>query len=240
MVKIPENKISRATSASLPVSSVFLNEREDAATIKKTQTLPLPGPQFTDASLVDRVTQSPTLAEQLEEIEPEHFAAVETALTENPSPELNYINQVVTLVALILAQLNRIAEKDRVQIDGIKANYQKATQESADLIRALGSHGLKFSALTMACALLPYLSPHASDREIGGIFVREVCPKLGELFGGSLMQSDMKKADALASLLISEYSAKTQKSGAEANNRQELTAILQQTLTGLKEAARAG
>lgn len=228
-------------------STVNLADREDEKTVRKTQLVSdsIPKKMLTNTTLIGREitegeVQDPPLIDQLKEIDHEHFVAVEKALTEPTSFEPNYIIRVQNLVGQILVQLNRIAEKDRVQIEGMKSKYQRSTQQVANSLRALGSHGLQFSMLVFGASFLQFLSPYQSDRKIANIFAKEVCPKLGNLFGGATIQINKYQAESIANLVLQEYSAKTQKGGSDANTKQEITSILDKILESLKRAAQAG
>ncbi len=236
----------------LSETAIGINQREDASTIKKTQHFqpPVLETGSPSPSLINRVslgeveraeTASTIIANQLSGIDSEHFQAVEKAITngENREPDTNYIIKVQCLVAQILAQLNRISEKDRTQIDQLKSKYKSKALEAADLQRTLGAHGLKFSLVALGASFLQFTTPFQSDRDILNILTREVCPKVGDLFGSSI-QADMGQANSISSLLINEYQAKTSKGSSDASSKQEIISILEKALESLKRAASAG
>ncbi len=231
-------------------STLLLSEREDQATIRKTQRIPIPGSASSDPMMtlkgrvtVGKVEEPPisanTIVKELEKIEPEHFRAVEEAISQDVPTETNFMIKVQFLVAKILAQLNRIAEKDRTQTEKLKTDYKNATAKVAELQRELGTHGLKFSLIAFGASFLQFASPHQSDRDIAKIFASELCPKLGEMFGSSL-QANMNQSNSLASLFLQEYQAKSSKGANDASNKQEIIGILEKALDSLKQAARAG
>lgn len=151
--------------------------------------------------------------------------------------ETNYIIKVQNLVAKILMQLNRISEKDRVQIDALKVKYQKTTADAANYTRNLGRSTFAFSILSLGASFTA-LSQDQTHRVIGETLTREFCPKLGELFG-SKIHSDKYQAESLAQLTLNEYSSKTQKSSSDANSKQEVLNILDKVMESLKRAAQA-
>lgn len=236
-------------------TTIRLSDREDEETVTKTKSLPMPKTfPLSNKSLLGRVTEGPIeeiqtsndplpidadIVEQLKEIDPEHFQAVEKAILENAQPDTNYMIKIRNLIAQILVQLNKIAEKDRTQIDEMKTKYKNSTLEAANLQRDLGWNGLKFSGVALAASFLQFLSPHQSDREIVNIFAKECCPKLGDMFGSSI-QANMHQSNSLANLVLQEYTAKTQKGQSDSSNKQELIGILDKVLQSVKEAARAG
>lgn len=164
-----------------------------------------------------------------------HAVALATALVANPPIEANYLIKVRNLVAQILAQLSRIAEKDRTQIDDIKTKYRDATKEYVRLQRELGNNGLHCTVVALAASFLQFVSPHQTDREIINLFAKEGSRTLGEMFG-HVIQSKMRIADSVTSLAINEYAAKSQR-GNDANNRQEVIDLLTKVLESLKRAA---
>ena len=221
-------------------SPVHVSKREDEETIIKTKSIEIPQlPAATNESLEGRVTIGKPIAEQLGEIDSDHFTAVESAIAVEEPVEANYMIRVRSLIASILVQLNTIAEKDRHQIDDMKKNYKKSTLAAATLQRELGSNGLKFSLVALGASFLQFLSPHQSDREIMNIFAREFCPKLGEMFSSGI-KSNMDQETALAQLVLNEYSAKTQKGTNDSSNKQELIQILDRVLESRKRAAQSG
>lgn len=149
----------------------------------------------------------------------------------------SYITEVRELISEILTLFVRISEKNRGQTEELKNNYRRAYTESAALVEKLGSHNLKVAGMTLLCSLW-YLSPHASDREIGGLFAKEFVPKFGEMWGSG-WQADMRKKDALAQLLIADVSNAAGKSQSDASNKQEFIGILEKLLESLRQAARS-
>lgn len=229
---IDELDVNRFSSTSaVQETGVPLDEREDAETIRKTKSLDLPDPQpLSSKPLTGRVTEGnvepakkATSLEQLQEI-----------LLEQPS----YLVNIRNSVAQILAQLSRIAEKDRTQIDEMKKKYENSYKLSAGLVKDLGWDGLIISSIALVPLFL-VTSPHQFDREMGNQFATQFIPSIGRIFTSS-KDSDIKKADALSGLIIQEYSAKTSKSQSESGSKQEITSLLEKVVSALKEAARAG
>jgi hypothetical protein len=214
-------------STALPDNmAIKMDQFGAATTTQKTSSLEMPSiPATGDIPLSGRVTEGRPLT----------FAElIKSVLRDQP----NYLDEIRTCVANYMALLTRSNALDRKQIDRMKTEYEQAYLTSAGLTRKIARDGLIFSGVALLPALL-FLSPNGFDREMGGLFAREVCPKFGEMWN-SAAHSDMKKADSLASLVIQEYSAKTAKSSSEANARQEITALLDKILSALKEAARTG
>lgn len=228
------------------LSTVTLAEREDGSSIAKTLSLnpsrKLWNPPFSKTSLQGRVSAGEPgkhpLLEEMRQIEPEHLNAIDKILSQNDSIEPNYLIKIQNLVGQILVQLNKIAEKDRTQIEDLKLKYKNAIKDSADKLRELGSHGFKFSMIAMAGVCCQFLSPYQEDRDILAYFAKEGIRGIGDVFGNQI-QSDMKKVEGLSSLLYAEYQAKTQKGQSDAGSKQEVIALLDKVLESLKRAAQA-
>lgn len=215
-------------------STVSLSERADQLTIRKAQGLPITPPLNFESS--------PSLEGRVEKfapsLDPRHFENIEKSLKENPLPA-NYLVEVQNLVGLILAQLNRIGEKDRHQMEELKTQYKRCTAESASLQRELGSHNWHFALISFAASFLQFASPHQADREIANIIARECCPKLGDWYGSGI-NANMNQTTARGSLTLAEYQAKSNKGSSDSGNKQELIDILNKILQSLRDAARAG
>lgn len=236
---------------------------EDEETARKIGTLPFPQPPTSSKSMLDyEVTEGPvasdpvpsfseimnpqesaplaqqTIVEMLDEVEPQHFQAVEQAIEETEELDTSYLIQIRELIAEILMQLNRISQTQSEETREIKNKYKTSTYDAAAMQRELGWHGLKFAGIAMTASLL-CLSQNAADREIAGIFAREFCPKLGDMFGSSI-QANMNQTNSLAQLILQEYTAKTQQKQSDSSSKQELIGILTNVLQSLKESARPG
>jgi hypothetical protein len=179
-----------------------------------------------------------TIAEQLAEIEPEHFAAVERSIEEGLDLDQNFMIKVQVLVAQILAQLNRIAENDREKIEKLKTKYRNTTLEAANFQRDLGKNGFKFAAIAFGASFLRFLG-NADDRAIAEVFAGQVCKGVGEMFGASI-QANLSQAQALSSLLLQEYQAKTNNASSDAQKKTDFTNMLEKALRLLEAAARNG
>ena len=152
-------------------------------------------------------------------------------------PEVNFMIRVRKVVAEILAQLNKISEKDRFQMEDMKQKYRKSSQESADLQRTLGNAGLIISVVGFGVLLSQFGFKNPADREVMK-FLSEQCPHIGGMFT-SRYQSSQKEADALSQLMLAEYNAKTSKSQSESSSKQEITSLLDKVLESMKRAAAA-
>lgn len=227
-------------------SRIHLSAREDQTTIEKTKSLQMPDmTKFSSSvSLAERVSagaieESPkSIVQLLEEIPPEHFAAVEQAITDNVEPDQNFMLKVQVLVAQILAQLNRISENDREKIEKLKTKYRNTTLEAANLQRELGTKGLFFAGVSFAASFLR-LAHNQDDKAIADVFAGQLCPRFGEMFQAST-QADKDQASNLANLLLQEYQAKTNKGSSDSANKQEITGMLEKALRLLEAAARSG
>ncbi|MES2274030.1 MAG: hypothetical protein V4487_07550 [Chlamydiota bacterium] len=93
----------------------------------------------------------------------------------------NFLIKVREVVAKILAQFNRISEKDRIQIDDMKAKYRKASQESANYQKKLGDAGLVISGIGLAILLGQFGFANDADRLIMK-FISEQAPNVGGMF----------------------------------------------------------
>ncbi len=233
-------------------SKIRSSDCTDSATIEKTKSIPIPDLRkfASSASLLERVVPGPvvprpieeapkTIAQQLEEIDPEHFMEVEQAINEGVEPDQNFMVRVQCLVAQILAQLNRIAENDREKIEKLKTKYRNTTLDAANLQRDLGRKGLMFAGIAFAATFLRFASRNEDDMKFAEIFSNQLCPKLGEMFTDSI-RGDMTQASGLSSLLLQEYQAKTNKGSSDSANKQEITGMLEKALRLLEAAARSG
>lgn len=219
-------------------TTIHMKERVDAATIEKTATIKMPETPMPTKPISSAVTHTRVEDEEMQVLR-EQLEEIQDILVNNPPvAEPNYLIKVRILVAQMLEQLNRISEKDRDQVQEMKKKYKEATQEVADQTRALGWNELKFSALTLVSSLTN-LIPNEVDRNILGTLGKDVMPKIGGVFSSNI-QSSMKKADAMANLVLQEYSAKTSKSGSDASSKQEIIRLLDEVLQSLKSAARSG
>jgi hypothetical protein len=238
---------SRFGSLGAQDSRIRSSDCKDQATIEKTRSIAIPDlTKFaSSASLLERVVSGPieetpkSIAQQLEEIDSEHFTAVEQAINDNVEPDQNFMVRVQCLVAQILAQLNRIAENDREKIEKLKTKYRNTTLEAANLQRDLGKKGLMFAGIAFAAAFLRFASRNEDDMKFAEIFSNHLCPKLGEMFTDGI-RGDMTQANGLSSLLLQEYQAKTNKGSSDSANKQEITGMLEKALRLLEAAARSG
>jgi len=239
--------------------TINLRDREDQVAIEKTKEILTRSlnTSSTNASLEGRVTMGPvgtneirnnetsnTLFEQLQEIEPEHFQAVEQSITDGLDLDKNFIREIQILVAQILAQLNRIAANDRTQIEQLKTKYRNTTLESANLQRELGWHGLKFAGIALGVSFLKFALPQNAQKERNSddlamidLFATQICPKTGGLFESSI-NANKSQADSLAGLLLQEYQAKTNKGSADNANKGEITEMLNKALRLLEAASK--
>ncbi len=215
-----------------------LSDRQDQETIVKTNELScLMQVASTNASLVDRVSDEIPTDPLIQEMQ-EKLEEIETLCQKLPNVETSYIVKVQQIVGLLLAQLNRISQKDRDQIDSMKKKFYGATEDSAEQLRGSGWNDFKFALMGLGASLLQF-SPYASDQLIGKTLAEQFFPSLGRLWGND-MQARMRMADAVANMVLQEYSAKTSKGQSDSSNKQEIIGILDKVLQALREAARSG
>lgn len=174
----------------------------------------------------------------LSQIDPEHFQEVEQAIVNGTEAEPNYINEINALIGKILVQLNRISQKNNLQINDMKIKYKDLTSRSAVLQRELAKHNLMFSFISLGVACFQ-MAEDPLDKHVAKMFADNICPNLGAMFGASI-QSNQQKTNALSQLVLYEYQAKTQKGQSDSSSKQELTQTLQRVLDGLTQASRAG
>lgn len=227
---------------SIDPSAIPQDKREDAETIEKVQAIAIPtNPPLITTTLAGRVTDAAQqqaqdwMLEQLETFDP---TAATITPPESNDVEANYMFQIRSLIAQILVQLNRISQKDRDQIEKLKGEYKKLTQETASLQKQIGTNNLMFSVITLGAAFFQ-IAENPIDRQFAKIFAENVCPRLGEMFASDI-QANTTRSMNLANLLLQEYTAKTQKGQADSSNKQEMIQLLDRALNGLSQAARAG
>ncbi len=172
---------------------------------------------------------------------PESLKAVDQELArlqENAAPEeVNFLIKIREVIGKILAQFSEISEKDRFQTEDMKLKYRKSSQDAADLQRSLGNAGLWIAGIGFAVLLSQFGFKNPADREVMK-FLSEQCPNIGGMFT-SRYQASQKESDALSSLMLAEYNAKTSKTQSETSSKQEIVSLLDKALESMKRAASA-
>jgi hypothetical protein len=241
-----DDGISNATHQ--PTQNLDINEEVDTSA-RAVNRLMRVGAQFAPLARQD---QAPSLANRLtrgaiSNATPAPIQVATEAPAQKTSLELlqevlleepSYLQNISNLVAKILKQLSDIGEKDRKQIDEMKKKYETTYKQSAGLVKDIAWNDMLFSGFALIPLVLSF-SPNQFDKDMGGRLAADFVPGLGRMYNSG-SQADMRKADALAQLLMQEYGAKTSKSSSEGNNKQEITNMLDKAVSALKDAARAG
>jgi hypothetical protein len=151
--------------------------------------------------------------------------------------EVNFIIKLREIVAKAFAQQGRLSEKDRIQLDKLKVEFQEATQKGADLLKKVGTAGLivAFVAMTIFVGQFGFTNQGAAQTMK---FASEQTSGVGGLFTNSL-SGKQKIADGDAGLALNQLSAEQTKKQAEAGAKQEFSSVLQAALEEQKQASRA-
>ncbi|PIS02769.1 MAG: hypothetical protein COT85_01690 [Chlamydiae bacterium CG10_big_fil_rev_8_21_14_0_10_42_34] len=232
---------SQATSLPLCDTTIHVSQREDGSTIEKTKRLgisaipfpthsmsPIKGAQRLDAGTAPFVRN-----------EPHDLLACEQKLTEalqNPVVEPNYMSKVQSLIAKILAQFVRIADKERHQKEEQKKKFTNSNLESGKLLREMGDRGFKFTGITLALMASKFMA-REGDQEFISYFAQNGCKNLADMYN-SETQSRQKQIDAIAALAQTELNSLMNKG--DPSSKQELINLLEKVLESLKRAAQAG
>ncbi len=225
---MPVNTISSLKSGSPSGSSsaIKMDELNHAEATRKAHALGVPSISSSPSlSLTGKVTEGK---------KPIPLQEIMKALSEQP----NYLNELRETVALILAQISRISEKDKAQIDELKRSYTKTYETSAGLTQQIAWNGLIWSGFALVPLLL-LTSGNPLDRDVGTACAREFVPKLGEMWNSHL-PAQKARADGYGAVLNQEWSAKSGKTQSDGNNKDQITNLLSTAMNTLKEAARSG
>lgn len=152
-----------------------------------------------------------------------------------PQEELSYSSKLNELVAKILAQLNKISQKDRIQIEKLKTEYKNLSEQTVSSQRNLGSLEFKVALVAMGTSIL-YISPYQDDQFIAKTLVEQFIPGAGNLYK-SAVNADLQKSSSMAQLTLQEYTNKASKGQSDASSKQEFIGILTEAYRSLKEAA---
>jgi hypothetical protein len=207
---------------------------------KFTLASPLNSPAAVETSVAPVTLAHPSMDPEFLKAVDTEFARLSAVSTEDekiaePEAEANFLIRVRKVVAEILAQLSKVSEKDRFQMEDMKQKYRNSSQEAADLQRTLGNAGLIVSVIGFGVLLSQFGFKNPADREVMK-FLSEQCPSIGGMFT-SRYQAHQKEADALSQLMLAEYNAKTSKSQSESSSKQEITNLLDKALESMKRAA---
>lgn len=172
--------------------------------------------------------------------EPEE--SVPVAPIELPSLEdVNFVVRVRELVAQLLAQLSRISENDRKQVETLKKEYRTSAQKAADMQVNMGWSGVAVAALAFAVNLSqfmisnPNINTQKADREIIQFLAGQI-PTAGNLFRDRYQAKQMEFG-AVRDLRNQEIQMKNSKTQSESGSKQEILQLLTTALQLLKGAS---
>lgn len=232
-------------------SKIYLSDREDEETIRKTKSLDFrsittPFTNSTPSSLIGRVEKKETDAEvlspkeQLLAMDPEELLAIEKELVElkNNPAEPNYLIRVQMLIGKILAQFIRISEKERVQKEDQKEKYNTSNKEWGNLQREVGDRGLNFTWIALGLMVSQFLLPQ-NDQAIVSFLADRGCKNLSDMFNTET-QSKQRQVEGISQLAMAEINAMMNKGSSDASTKQEFINLLDKIYESLKRAAQAG
>ncbi len=180
----------------------------------------------------------------MENLTPEEHAQVQAELTQAESlaeneTELNFIYQLKALVAKAYEQQGRLSEKDRLQLDKLKNEYQTSVENSSTLTQKMGKTGLVvaicFSAVFLGQFVLPanmgglgkameYFSNQ--DKAVSGFFQQNI-------------QAEITRESGKSSLAQTEMTGQQNKRASQDGFKQEMTEPLRLALQALKEGSQS-
>ncbi len=207
---------------------VHVSERDDAETIQKIKQHGVPQLPYPIWTMDDYAVT--VLNQEIQEmVASEEFERVENIVVENPDKEAHYLVRFETVLAALLRTMNQKSEKDKNKIELLKKEYKNHTLNAAQTQRDLGWNSLKFAGLAFAASFLQFASTFQSDRDIANIFAREVCPKLGDLWGSDL-QARLTTFNNGAQLQMNEYNLLSNAQQSEGGDKQTFTQAFEKAL----------
>lgn len=215
----------KSGSSSRSSSAITIDELDHAAATRKAHAMGVPSVSSSpSSSLTGRVTESK---------KPIPLQEIMQTLSEQP----NYLNELREAIALVLAQISRISEKDKAQIEELKKNYTQTYETSAGLTQQIAWNGLLWSGFALVPLLL-LTSGNPLDRDVGTACAREFVPKLGEMWNSHL-PAQKARTDGYGAVLNQEWSAKSGKMSSDGNNKDQIINLLNTAINNVKEAARS-
>lgn len=155
--------------------------------------------------------------------------------------DVNFVVRVRELVAQLLAQLSRISENDRKQVETLKKEYRTSAQKAADMQVNMGWSGVAVAALAFAVNLSqfmisnPNVNTQRTDREIIQFLAGQI-PNAGALFRDRYQAKQMEFG-AVRDLRNQEIQMKNSKTQSESGSKQEILQLLTTALQLLKGAS---
>ncbi len=230
--------------------TVHISKCEGRLTIEKTKHLEIPTPEKgTSPSPEGRVTVEAAgvpsdielqemLSEQLPLMDPSTVDALEEQLDLPPNSAQNYMSRLNGIIAAILAQLQRVSEKDKAKTEQLKKEYKANTLTAVGLQRQLGSSGLKYAFLTFAVSFLQLL-PNETDKSIANVFGNQICTKLGDMASYGI-QGGLTDKNNSAQLLMNDLNNLTNQTQSQSNSKQEMTGVLDRAQRLFQVATQGG
>ena len=148
--------------------------------------------------------------------------------------DVNFVTRMRELVGQILAQLSRISENDRTQVETLKREYRTASHNVAEMCIKTGNLAPWVAGISLAISLSQLGNPNPD--KIVELLAGHVVPKGGE-FITSRYSAKQAEYSAIQTLSNTEISNKISKTQSESKN--EILQLLNSTLEVLKRASSA-
>ncbi len=239
--------------------AIRLKDREDGETIQKTKEAALPAIEGTslktvssldekivtigevpnrDQSIENFVTQLTPEEHQLYQEEMQKLdEMIEQKIVFLPE-EVNFIIQLREIIARAFAQQGRLTERDRLQLDKLKIEYQSSMKEQGDLFKKMGNAGL-IVAFAGFGVFLGQFAFGTQGAEVIKFISSNFTGAANELVRAP-MNAKQKGEEGKGALAYQQLQMKQSEKQNEGSAKQELSAVLQKALEAETAAARAG
>ena len=151
--------------------------------------------------------------------------------------EQNYIRMICELVSRLFSQMSRIGENDRKDISELKRKYHSSTSQSAGLERKVGNTTARTAAIGFGAVLISAMTPHLDDKKILQFIGEQFPNAVGSLYTGGY-RADQTQIQAIKEMANLDLQKKGEKTGSEANAKQEASALLNAAWESQKTASR--
>lgn len=161
-----------------------------------------------------------------------------------PDEDVSYLILIQEVVAQVLKQMDRISEKNRLQTEHQKHIYTKANQNWSDDQRTLGNIGWYSMAATLGLMSLPillqgYVNIPEADKPFLDLFTQKGPDNIANMVS-SRTQATQQVAKSKGELAMNEMNLSANKSGTDANHKDQMIGLVHRTFEGQTRAAQGG